>query len=426
MNFKYALFREPRVVVTLLLGFASGLPLALTSSTLQAWFSVSNISLKEIGFLALVGIPATFKFLWAPLMDRWVPPLLGRRRGWIVLCQGCLLVSIGAMAFFNPENDARVLFCLAAFVAFLSASQDIAVDAYRTDVLRADERALGAAMGVNGYRIAMLISGGVALIIADKVGWQAMYLFMASLMLIGMVSTIMGPDPEHLMKPPTSFLQCTKQPFLDFFKRPNAIWILLFIVFYKLGDAFAGTLTTTFLLREVEMTLSEVGSLIKFSGFVGTILGTTVGALYINKLGWFRALLIFGVLQAVSNLSYLFLLYTGPNYWVAGSSIFAENFCGGMGTAAFVGLLMGLCNPRFTAFQYALLSSLSVVGRVYIGPLAGFIVADYGWIHYFLGSVVLSIPGLILLCIFKNSIGKMTETQTLERESFNTLSTSPA
>lgn len=416
MKNSLAIFTERRILVTLLLGFSSGLPLALSSSTLQAWFAVSGISLKEIGLMGLAGLPYTFKFLWAPLMDRWVPPLLGRRRGWMLVCQFFLCLTILSMIFFTPDEHTKVLFVLACFIAFFSASQDIAVDAYRTDVLKAEERPLGAAMAVNGYRVAMLVSGGVALVMADVVGWRATYLFMAVLMGIGMVATLIGPNPEKEVKPPSNLLECVVSPFADFLKRPQAVWILLFIVFYKLGDAFAGSLTQTFLIRKVEMSLSEVGVLVKSLGFLGTILGTTAGALCVAKIGWFRSLLIFGILQCISNLLYLVLLWTGPNYGMAGIAIFGENFCAGMGTAAFVGLLMGLCNPRFTAFQYALLSSLSAVGRVFIGPIAGVVAHEYGWIQYFLVSVIFSVPGLLLLCIFKQSISLMTETQKVERE----------
>ena len=401
-------FKHHRLIITLILGFSSGLPLALSGGTLQAWLTVSGLSLKAIGFVGLAAIPYTFKFLWAPLMDRWSPPFLGRRRGWIAICQLLLCLCILWMAFLNPNTHPHILFWLAAAIAFLSASQDIAIDAYRADILQPDERPMGAAMAINGYRIAMLVSGGLALVIADHVGWKNMYFVMASLMGIGILATVLGPNPEEQRSvAPRTLWDCTILPIVDFLKRSQALWILLFIVFYKLGDAFAGALTQTFLLRAIKMSLSEVGSLVKLLGFLGTILGTTMGAWYVPKLGWFKALFIFGILQALSNLSYLILLYTGPDYIVAGSAIFFENFCGGMGAAAFTGLLMGLCNIRFTAFQYALFSSLSAVGRVFIGPVAG-IIAQYGWFEYFMASLVFSIPGLLLLCLFKNTIQTMT------------------
>ncbi len=405
-----SIFTERRIAVTLMLGFSSGLPLALSGGTLQAWFAKSNVSLKEIGFVGLAALPYTFKFVWAPLMDRWVPPFLGRRRGWILICQFLLCAALGSMVLFTPDTHPKALFFLACLVAFFSASQDIVIDAYRTDVLHANERPMGAAMAINGYRIAMLVSGGMALVIADVWGWSAAYLSMVAIMGLGTIATFLGPNPEVEIVPPRRIWDCTVLPFLDFMKRPQAWWILLFIVFYKLGDAFAGALSQTFLIREIQMTLSEIGVMAKFSGFFGTIFGTTAGAVLVVRWGWFRALLVFGVLQALSNLVYMILLWTGPNYLVAATAIFVENFCGGMGAAAFTGLIMGLCNIRFSAFQYALLSSLSAVGRVIVGPMAGVIAHEYGWTAYFIASLVLSVPGLVLLIILKGGLEAMTRS----------------
>jgi len=410
-----AVFKHPRIAITLLLGFSSGLPLALSGGTLQAWFAKSDVSLKEIGFVGLAALPYTFKFVWAPLMDRWVPPFLGRRRGWILICQFLLCAAIGSMVLFTPNTHPKALFFLACLVAFFSASQDIVIDAYRTDMLHPNERPMGAAMAINGYRIAMLVSGGMALVIADVWGWTAAYLTMVVLMALGMITTFCGPNPENEVIPPKKIWDCTVLPFLDFIKRPQAVWILLFIVFYKLGDAFAGALSQTFLIREIQMTLSEIGVMAKFSGFFGTVFGTTAGALLVLKWGWFRALLVFGVLQALSNLVYMVLLWTGPNYLVAATAIFVENFCGGMGAAAFTGLIMGLCNIRFSAFQYALLSSLSAVGRVIVGPMAGVIAHEYGWTAYFMASLVLSVPGLLLLIFLRNGLEGMTKSMEISQ-----------
>lgn len=411
----FSIFTERRIAVTFFLGLSSALPLALSSWTLQAWYTMSGVSLKEIGFVGLAAAPYTFKFLWAPLMDRWVPPLLGRRRGWMLICQFLLCLAIGSMVLFTPDTYPKVLFLIACLVAFFSASQDIALDAYTTDVLPEKQRALGAAMKVNGYRIGMLVSGGLALVIADHFGWKIAYLTMAALMGVGVIATLLGPNPEEKEAPPKRMWDCTVLPFMDFLRRPQSIWILLLIVFYKFGDAYGGALCQTFMLREIHMTLTEVGTLAKLSGFFGTITGTLIGAILIQRWGWFKSLLVFGILQAISNLSYMTLLLTGPNYLVAGSSFFVENLCGGMGTVAFLGLIMGLCNARFTAFQFSLLSSLSMIGRVFVSPLAGYIAEDYGWISYFMSSLVLSAPGLILLLLLKNGITNMTETQAKNR-----------
>jgi len=410
----FTVFKERRIIITLLLGISSGLPLALSGGTLQAWFTHSGLSLQDIGFVGVAALPYTFKFLWAPLMDSWVPPFLGRRRGWILICQLLLCLAIVSMVLFTPNEHPNILFAIACLIAFFSASQDIAVDAYRTDVLHTQERAIGGAMGVNGYRIAMLVSGGLALIMADHWGWKAAYLAMAAIMGIGIMATLLGPEPEEKVVPPHSLRDCTILPFVDFLKRPQAVWILLFITFYKLGDAFAGSLSQTFLMREIHMSLSEIGTMAKFLGFFGTIFGTTAGGLMVFKLGWFPALLIFGILQAVSNLAYMPLMWIGPDYLMAGSALLIENFCGGMGAAAFTGLLMNLCNARFSAFQYALFSSLSAVGRVFIGPLAGMIAGSYGWTAYFMASLVFSLPGILLLLILKGGIERMIEAKNNE------------
>lgn len=395
-------------MVTLLLGFASGLPLALSGSTLQAWFTDSGLSLKNIGFAGLAATPYTIKFLWAPVMDRWVPPFLGRRRGWILITQLVLCISIASMLLFTPNTYPKLLVLIACFIAFASASQDIVIDAYRTDMLHPHERALGGAMATNGYRIAMLTSGGFALILAHYYGWRVCLLIMTALMASAIIVTFLSPEPEQIVKPPKTLRDCIILPFLDFLERPKAIALLLFIVFYKFGDAFAGAMSQTFLLRQVKMSLVEVGSMAKLLGFWGTILGATSGGLLVIKLGSFRALLLFGVLQALSNLVYMPLMWTGPDYLIASTAVFVENFCGGMGAAAFTGMIMGLCNSKFSAFQYALLSSLSAVGRVFVGPLAGIIAHEHGWIAYFIASLVLSVPGLLLLIYVKHRINSAT------------------
>ncbi len=409
-----SVFTKRRIIVTFFLGISSGLPLALTGGTLQAWLNDYQLSLTAIGFIGMASLPYTLKFLWAPFMDRWVPPFLGRRRGWIFICQLMLCLAIASMALFSPDQQPQSLFIMACFIAFFSASQDIVIDAYRTDVLQPIERAFGGAMSQNGYRIAMLISGGAALVIADFFGWKVCYLLMSALMGICTVATFLGPEPENSVVPPRNIRDCIILPFIDFLKRPQAVWILLLIIFYKLGDAFAGSLSQTFLLREIHMSKTEVGTLAKTLGFFGTVFGTTAGGLMVFKMGWFRALLLFGILQAVSNLSYMPLMWIGPDYFIAGIAIFIENFCGGMGAAAFVGLLMNLCNARFSAFQYALLSSLSAVGRVFIGPIAGFISDSYGWTAYFIASLVFSIPGIVLLFLLRNSIENMLEIKDVE------------
>lgn len=394
----FEVFGNRRILAVLLLGFASGLPLALTTGTLQAWLAVENVDIKTIGLFTLVGQPYTYKFLWAPLMDRYTPPFLGRRRGWLVLTQIALLVAIALMGTLSPRESPWLLGGLALGVAFLSASQDIVFDAYRTDVLKEDERGAGAATSVLGYRIAMLVSGGLALILVDNwLSWSAMYALMAALMLIGLAATWTAPEPEAPGKAPISLAEAIREPLVEFFSRRGAWLLLLLIVLYKLGDAFAGSLTTTFLLRGPEFSLSDVGWANKWLGIGATIVGALAGGALMAKLRLYRALMLFGVLQAATNLGFMLLAMVGKSYPLMITVVAAENLCGGMGTAAFVALLMSLCDRRFSATQYALLSALSAVGRVYVGPVAGIMVAAMGWIEFFFLTFLIALPGLVLL-----------------------------
>ena len=393
------LYTSRRVAPLLALGFASGLPLALTGGTLQAWATIEQVSLQEIGFLTLVGTAYTLKFLWAPLIDRYAPPWLGRRRGWMVLMQVLLALGILGMGCLSPGQGLLPLALLAVFVAFCSATQDIAFDAYRSDVLRKDERGAGAALSVLGYRLAMLVSGGLALILADQwLGWGSTYLLMGALMLGMALASFWAPEPEVPAQTPRSLRQAVIEPFREFFGRPEAITVLVLIVLYKLGDAFAGALSTTFLIRAAGYTATEVGTVNKLLGLAATIVGALAGGALMARLGLYRSLMLFGVLQAVSNLGF-WVISVGPqNVWLMAAGVGIENLCGGMGTAAFVALLMGLCNQQFSATQFALLSALSAVGRTYLaGPLTPQLVQAAGWPTFFLLTVLIALPGLWLL-----------------------------
>lgn len=402
----YLVYANRRVAPLLALGFASGLPLALTGGTLQAWATVEMVSLQAIGFLTLVGSAYTLKFLWAPLVDRYVPPFLGRRRGWMLLTQLLLAVAIASMALFSPSKALLPLALLAVAVAFLSSTQDIAFDAYRTDVLRAEERGAGAAVSVLGYRLAMLVSGGLALIIADAwLGWSSMYVLMGGLMGVAAVVTFLSPEPEVSTVPPRTLREAVSGPLVEFFTRRGAIMLLVLVVLYKLGDAFAGALSTTFLIRGAGYTPTEVGLVNKVMGLAATIVGALVGGTLLARLGLYRSLMIFGLAQAVSNLAY-WMIAVAPNHIaLMAFAVGLENLCGGMGTAAFVALLMALCNQRFTATQFALLSALSAVGRTYLaGPLSPPMVQALGWPGFFLVTVAIALPGLVLLWWYRGSI----------------------
>ncbi len=407
----FRIFQQPKSAILLILGFASGLPLALTSGTLQAWMTVDGIDLKTIGFFSLVGQAYVFKFLWSPFMDRYTPPLFGRRRGWLLITQILLLLAIVGMGFLQPSTGLRWMAALAVVIAFCSASQDIVFDAWKTDVLPASERGSGAAISVLGYRLAMLVSGGLALWLADRfLGWQATYWLMAALLIPCIIATLLAPEPNDAIPVPRSLEQAVVAPLKDFFCRNNAWLILLLIVLYKLGDAFAMSLTTTFLIRGLGFDAGQVGMVNKSLGLFATIIGALLGGVLMQKLTLYRALMIFGILQGVSNAGYWMLSVTDKNMCTMAGAVFFENLCGGMGTAAFVALLMTLCNKSFSATQFALLSALSAVGRVYVGPLAGWFVETHGWPTFYLFSVFAAIPGLLVLMLCRQALEYTQQT----------------
>jgi len=393
-----SVFRSKRIFLLLLLGFSSGLPLALTGATLQAWLAVEGIDIQAIGWFTLVGQPYVYKFLWAPLMDRYSIPLLGRRRGWLLATQAALLAAIACMGTVSPKEAPFLLAALALAVAFLSASQDIVFDAYRADVLGAEERGAGAAVSVLGYRIAMLVSGGLALILVDNwISWTQAYWLMAALMLVGAAATWAAEEPATPPKAPKTLAEAVREPLAEYFSRRGAWLLLLVIILYKLGDAFAGTLSTAFLLRGAGFSLTDVGWANKWLGVGATILGLLIGGALMAKLRLFKSLLLFGFLQAFTNLGFMLLAAAGKSYPLMITVIAAENLCGGMGTAAFVALLMAMCDRRFSATQYALLSALASLGRVYVGPAAGALAESFGWTTFFFLTFLVALPGIAML-----------------------------
>lgn len=394
-----------RMMTILFLGFSSGLPLALSAGTLQAWLADVNVDIRSIGWFSLAGLPYTLKFIWSPLMDRFIPNDLGRRRGWMFITQCALLVLITTMALLTPDENLKIMGIVAFFIAFCSASQDIAFDAYRTDILPAKERGFGAAVSVAGYRIAMIISGGGALVIAGFYDWKIAYLCMAGLMLIGMITSFLCHQPAD-NNAPQSLQDAVVKPFVEFLNRPSAIILLILIVLYKLGDAFAGTLTTAFLIQSLDFSTIDVGIINKGLGITATLIGIFYGGVIMVRLGLYRSLLYFGVLQAITNLGFMVLAIVGKNYFGMVLVIGMENLSGGMGTAAFVALLMALCNQKYTATQFALLSALAAIGRVFVGPPAGEFVAFFGWQTFFLLTFFIALPGIYLLIRLKKHLLK--------------------
>ncbi len=386
---------DKKLLVILLLGFSSGLPLALVGSTLQAWYTTAGVDLVTIGALTLVGQPYVYKFIWAPLLDRFAFFNLDRRRSWILLMQAALVVALVLIAYSNPQFHPYWMAFLALMIATFSATQDIAVDAYRTDVLDSEAYGLGASFNSLGYRAAMLVSGALALVLADRLGWRITYLIMAGLIVLEMGVTYWAPKPKVAL--PTTLIQAVVEPFHEFIARPYAAILLLFIILYKLTDAFGLSLTTPFLIRGMGFSLLEIGTLAKSVSFVASILGTLVGGLLFAPLGMFRSLFYFGILQTLSNLVFMMLALKGKSYVMMGAAMFAENFCSGLGSVAFVAFLMALCDKRFTATQFALFSALAAIGRVFVGPIAAAAAEQVGWPLFYVIATVLGAPALILL-----------------------------
>jgi PAT family beta-lactamase induction signal transducer AmpG len=388
------------MLVALLMGFSSGLPLLLTGSVLQAWMTDEGVDLGTIGLFALVGLPYTLKFLWAPLIDRYCFPFFGRRRGWLITIQLSLALSIAGLGWMQPAQTPFTVAVVAWLLAFFSASQDIVIDAYRRETLADNELGLGSSLYVNGYRIGMLLASGGGLIMADFIGFSMVYQFMALTMLVGILTTLFAPEPELSAGTPATLRDAVVQPFADYFRRHHALLILLFILLYKVGDTMASHMTIPFYL-DIGFSKTEIGTVVKLFGFWATIIGSIIGGVVILRTGIYRALWGFGILQALSTAGFAILAQVGYSLpWLAGVIAF-ENLSAGMGTVAFVAFMASLTNKQFTATQYALLSSLMGIPRVIVAAPTGYFADWMGWTVFFSLCAFIAIPGLMLLTRFR-------------------------
>jgi PAT family beta-lactamase induction signal transducer AmpG len=407
----FRVYLEPRVVTVLFLGFAGGLPYLLTAGTLTFWLAEVEVDKAAIGLFALVGLPYTWKFLWSPIIDRVpLPPfttLLGRRRGWLLLVQILLGGAILALGAGAPEGDIGLMAAIAVLVAFLSASQDIVIDAYRVELLEERQQGAGAAVYVIGYRIAMLVSGAGALLLAEFAGWFWAYAAMATCLLVGMVTVLLSPEPAGSAAALARgrgnarvwLKEAVVEPFTDFLRRNGigtALLILLFIMLYKLGDALLGTMTNPFYV-ELGFTKPEVATVVKIYGLVAILAGGFLGGVIVNQRGMLQALWICGLIQMASNLVFVLQAWVGRDLTMLTLTISVENLAGGMGTAAFVAYLSSLCNLSYTATQYALLSSFMAQARTSLSAGGGFLADSMGWIGFFLLTTLAAVPALLML-----------------------------
>ena len=397
----FRVFGQPRMAALLFLGFSSGLPLYLTKTTLQAWMTTAGVSLTTIGVFSLLNAPYSLKFLWAPLLDRYVPPFLGRRRGWLLITQVGLLLAIAAMSLHDPKVGLMALGINALCIAFLSASQDVATDAYRNDLLTTTELGPGTSVFVLGYRIALILTGWLAFVLADRLSWPVTYVIMSTLMLVGVFTTFAAPEPVLKDKKPTNLRDAVVLPFQEFFQRAGfatGFVVLLFIVMYKLPDALTEAMKTSFLLK-TGFSEVEIGTALGVAGLGSTIVGGILAGGVIVKLGVNKSLWVFAVFQALSNLAYYALAVAGKSHTLMIVAVVAENFGLGLVSAGLLAFMMAVCNKRFSATQFALLSSLMAASRDILVAPSGRIAEVFGWPGFFLGTLVAAVPSLILLPI---------------------------
>ncbi len=384
------------MLVAMIMGFSCGLPLLLTISVLQAWMKEEGVDLTVIGMMALVGLPYTVKFLWAPLLDRYTLPFLGRRRGWLLAAQLALALAIAGLGCTSPAKSPWMVAFAAFLVTFCSASQDIVVDAYRREDLTDLELGLGSSLYINGYRLGMLLASGGGLIMADYIPFSLVYLIMALGMVPGIATTFLAPEPTTPAGVPRTLKDAVLKPMVEYFSRRGALWILAFILLYKIGDTMASAMTTPFYL-DIGFTKTQIGAVVKLFGFWATIAGSLIGGICMLRLGIPRSLWIFGILQALSTAGFALLAQIGPSLsWLAGVIAF-ENLSSGMGTAAYAAFMASITDKRFTATQYALLTSLMGVPRVLAAAPTGLLAKTFGWQGFFICCTVIALPGMLLL-----------------------------
>jgi MFS transporter, PAT family, beta-lactamase induction signal transducer AmpG len=406
-----AVLASPKMLAILFLGAASGFPNQITESALQAWLKDAGATNTAIGVMSYVALPYLLKFLWAPFIDRYPLPLLGRRRGWMLAMQVALALGIALLALQNPALSLTAVTVCAVAIVFFSATQDIAIDAYRADVSLPSERGLAAAAANLGYRPAAWLASACALIIAQYFGWRPAFLVLAGAMLCFCAASVLAPEGDFRHQP-RSLRESVVMPLGELLGTPSAATLIVVVLLFKVGDAFANKLFTPFMM-DTGFSKAEIAIIVKSLFTASTLAGSVLGGLIMVRLGLLRSMLAFGVLQAVSNLLYCALVLAGKSYAVMVAAVVIEHVAAAMGSIALTALIMGLCDVRYSAFQYALLSALALLPRYSLGYPAGWVADHGGWSEYYLVSFVLAFPGLAMVWLSRREIDALDRPRRL-------------
>lgn len=402
---------SPKMLAIMVLGASSGFPNQITESALQAWLKDSGATNTTIGILSYVALPYLLKFLWAPLIDRYPLPMLGRRRGWIFVTQLALAATIAMFALQNPAVSLTPIAICAVAIVFFSATQDIAFDAYRTDIAQPSERGLAAAANNLGYRTSAWLASAFALIVADYFGWKPALLILAAVMAGFCLGTLLAPEPHYEHQSPRTLRESIVTPLDELLGSPSAVAFIALVILFKVGDAFALRLFTPFMM-DIGFTKTEIALVLKALFTASAIVGAILGGVFMVKLGLLRSMLIFGVLQAASNFFYYALALTGKNYALMVIAVSIDNIAGAMGNIASVALIMALCDVRYSAFQYALLSAFALMPRYLLGGPAGWLADRAGWDVYYIVSVLLAVPGLLLVWAMRDKVRALDQSRS--------------
>ncbi|BCA94996.1 MFS transporter [Legionella antarctica] len=411
-----------RLFIVFILGFSSGLPMALISSTLQAWFSSNGMSILATGALSLVSLPYAYRIFWGPILDRYSLFEMGKRRSWIITMQILLLVGFNLMAWFTPEQYPKFIAFIALILACFSATQDVAIDAHRAEYLPPNQHALGASLAVFGYRLALLLSGGLALIMAEKLGWAFTYRFMGFAMLIGSFAVLLSQEPSIKIKEKNSFAFSFIAPVKELLTRPGVIPLLLFIFCYKLGEAFTTTtsgIVMPFLIQGLGFSLETIGYVNKMLGIASILLGGLTAGFLLLRYSLYRALFLFGFLQALTNLLFVALAIQGKNITLLSIAVFSDNFAAGLASTALVTLFMRLVNKQFTGTQFSMLVALSTLPRILSGPIAASIQMSLGWVGLYELSILLALAFIPFLIMIKDQTKGNSPLEIQSQENLN-------